>query len=373
MSDLQRLAPSKNTYQARLACLQADPSIATWEALTRDPEELKTLQKNDWNGFVTRLTEPGVWLPEADSHNANILKNLTAALGGQYAGSFQSLLLGSDPVEKKEIALVRGAPSAGKTSFLKGRFALGADDVKNMLQNRLPSVTMSQVHFQGVAVLQTFMSSMERKLDQALTRDALYLWPKDFDSKLNLAASKSEQKVAVHDIQVDLTTLCCRILKRSTAEALMNFDTLSTFFKASLESRKDTLASVEKNQEAVSEYSLAAWDGSKLVTVAERSPGTGAIEIKDAALFAEHVARDPAAISAEIQRVRDTVIDPAFIDQFVRELDPAVAKVFTQALSRYEGLTMSQALELHANRAHVPMSTAARVLQQVQPGLTAQV
>lgn len=367
LSNLLKLARGENTYNARLACLKADPSIESWQALTRDPEALKALQKSDWGGFTARLMAPGVWLPEVDSLNANILKNLTTTLSSQYAATFQSLLLGPDPIEKKDIAIVRGAPSAGKTSFLKGRFALGADDVKNMIQNRLPGLTMPQVHTQGAALLQSFLGSMERKFDQALTRDALYLWPKDFDGKLGVAVSRGEQKVAVHDIQVDLATLCCRILKRSTDEALMNFDTLSIFFKASLENRQGTIESVENNRDVVSEYSLTAWDGTKPVTVAERVPGSNTIEVKDAALFAEHVARDPAAISAEIQRVRDTVIAPGFINLFVRDLDPATAKVFTQALSRYEGKTLSQALELHANKAHVPTSIAARVLEQVLP------
>ncbi|NWD26603.1 hypothetical protein HX864_25265 [Pseudomonas yamanorum] len=368
LSELLKQPPGADTYQARLACLQADPSIQSWEALTRDPEALKVLQKNDWNGFTARLAEPGVWLPEVDNLNTNILKNLTATLGGQYAATFQSLLLGSDPIEKKDVALVRGAPSAGKTSFLKGRFALGADDVKNMIQNRLPGLTMPQVHTQGAALLQSFLGLMEHKFDQALTRDALYLWPKDFDGKLDSAAARGEQKVAVHDIQVDLTTVCCRILKRSTDEAVMNFDTLSTFFRASLENRPATLAAVEKNREAVSEYSLTAWDGTKPVTIAERAPGSDTLEVKDAALFAEHLARDPASIRAEIQQVRDTVIDQGFINRFVRDLDPTTAKVFTEALSRYEGRTLSQALELHANKAHVPTSIAARVLEHVLPG-----
>ncbi|HWT68415.1 MAG TPA: hypothetical protein VN214_04795 [Pseudomonas sp.] len=368
LSELVKLPCSESTYSARLECLKADCSIPTWHALTRHPEELKELEKTDFPKLELRLAEAGVWLAEVECINANVMMNLTAKLDAEYKASFQSLMLEEGIVEKKDVSIVRGAPGAGKTSYLSGGFSLGTDEVRNYLQNRMPGITMSQLYLHAYTLLDRFLSCMESMFSQSLTRDSLYLYPGLIESKLQLVElQKGNQKAAVHDIQVDLTTLCCRMLKRSTDEALMGFDFLSQYFRSSLEKRQETIELVQKNHQIISEYSLSVWDGNKSVRVAERSIDSRNITIHDQALFDQQVSRAPALIDAEIAHVRDTVIDGAFISSFTAGLEPAIAAVFTDALDKYDGKTMAEALELHRDRDHVATSVASRVLADVVP------
>lgn len=373
---------SENNYRERLACMIADPSITSWQALTRNPGQLQRLQDNErlrWSDptaadksmptLAQALGKKNVWLPEVENLNANILKNLTAQVAEKYLTQFQSILQDPAPALSQDVSIVRGAPSAGKTTFLTGQFALNTDAVKNMIQHRMPGTSMLQVHDQGAALVQQFMGSMEKHLGQPLTRDALYLWPSDFNQKIaDIARLSQEPKLHFHDIQVDLATLCCRILKRGTDEAVMDFNVLSQFFSAGLEHRGLSIESVKNNQGKLKEYSLSAWDGQQNVLVAQRAPGTEAFVIKDQALFDKATARDSRSIKAEVDRVRNTVIDAPFIEAFTAPLPPAQAGAFGAALRRYEGQTFEQALKQHAQRKPVATSVAARVLAGVVPG-----
>ncbi|CRM92731.1 hypothetical protein [Pseudomonas sp. 22 E 5] len=373
---------SENTYRERLACMIADPSITSWQALTRDPGQLQRLQDNErlrWADpaaadetlptLAQALGKKNVWLPEVDNLNANILKHLTAQVAEKYLTQFQSILQDPAPALSQDVSIVRGAPSAGKTTFLTGQFALNTDVVKNMIQNRMPGTSMLQVHDQGAALVQQFMSPMEKRLGQPLTRDALYLWPNDFNQKIaDIARLSQEPKLHFHDIQVDLATLCCRILKRGTDEAVMDFNVLSQFFSAGLEHRGPSIESVKNSQDRLKEYSLSAWNGQQNVLVAQRAPGAKDFVIKDQALFDKVTARDSRSVQAEVERVRNTVIDAPFIEAFSAPLTPAQASAFGAALRRYEGQTFEQALKQHAQRKPVATSVAARVLASVVPG-----
>ena len=368
LAKLVKLPRSENTYSLRLACLKADRSIPTWHALTRDPEQLKALEKSDLPRLESLLTKPGVWLPEVESMHVNVMANLTVKLCALYDASFQSLLLNDASVEGKDVFIVRGAPAAGKTSYLKGGFSLGADEVKEYLLNRMPGVSMPQLHMHSYILLDQFMNVMERKVAQGLTRDSLYLKPEAIENKLKMIALQdSGQKSAIHDIQVDLTTLCCRMLKRSTDEPLMSFDYLSQSFRLSLEKRQETIDLVQNNHDLINEYSLSAWNGSKNVKIAQRSADSQSITIHDQIAFEQLVKRDAVLIANEIERVRDTTINSAFIADFTAGLEPAIASVFTKALNHYDGKTIAEALELHRDREHVATSVASRVLAAVVP------
>ncbi|WP_434698602.1 hypothetical protein [Pseudomonas sp. D1-1] len=363
LAELLRQPRSESNYANRLACLSADRSIQTWQALTHDPETLKVLEQTTPTALPSRLAEPAVWLPEVEKIHTNVLMNLMSKLAGEYSVSFQSLALGREEAEIKEVSIVRGPPGAGKTFYLKGGFSLGGDEVKNYLQNRMPGLTMSQVHLQGSVLLDRFMSSMERKLEQSLTRDGLYLNPLIFEQKLQaVGLQDGRQKAAVRDIHVDLTTLCCRMLKRSTDEALLGFDYLSQSFRLSLENRARTIELVGEKHGNISDYLLLAWDGSKNIKVAECPAGLKNITVYDHSLFDQLVMRDPALIDAEIARVGETVIDGAFISRFTAGFEPTIAALFTEALSTYDGKTIAHALALNLDRGHVATSVASRII-----------
>ena len=382
LNELIRRPLSENTFSERLACMRADPTITSWQALTRDPDGLQKLQDNErkaWSSpaaadkslptLAQALTKKGVWLPEVENFNVNILKNLTTQVAEKYLAQFQSILQDPAPAKARDVSIVRGAPSAGKTTFLKDQFSLNTDAVKNMIQDRMPGTGMMQVHDQAVALVQQFSASMEKRLAQPLTRDALYLWPNDVKQKITGVTKVSTgPNLNFHDIQVDLTTLCCRILKRGTDEAVMNFDVLSRFFSAGLEHRNQTMALVKDNQSLLKEYSLSAWDGTKNVLVAQLEPNSKAIVVKDQAIFDSLTARDKDVIKAEIDRVRDTVIDTHFIDTFTAPLADEPANAFRSVLSAYMGMTFKQALEQHSQRKPVVTSIASRVLTGVVPG-----
>jgi hypothetical protein len=379
---LIRRPPSENTYRERLECMRADSSITSWQALTRDPEQLKRLQENErsaWSnpaGFdknlmplAQALRQKNVWLPEVENFNANILKNLTTQMAGKYLEQFQSILQDPAPARAGDVSIVRGAPSAGKTTFLKGQFSLNTDAVKNMIQDRMPGTSMSQVHDQGVALVQQFSGTMEQRLAQPLTRDALYLWPKDFDKKMTDVGNMSgEPRLRFHDIQVDLTTLCCRILKRGTDEAVMGFDMLSQFYKAGLEHRGASIQSVKDSGSSLKEYSLSAWDGNRNVLVAQQAQGSKDFVIHDPRLFDKVTTWDKDSVQAEVDRVSGTTIDAPFINRFTASLPEAQAAPFREALSVYTGLTFKEALQQHAMRKPVATSLGARMLAQVVPG-----
>jgi len=353
LSELIGRPLSESTYRERIACMIADPSITSWQALTRYPGELQRLQDNErlsWSDptaadknmptLAQALGKKNVWLPEVESLNANILKNLTVQVAEKYLAQFRSILQDPAPALPQDVSIVRGAPSAGKTTFLTGQFALNTDVVKNMIQNRMPGTSMLQVHDQGAGLVQQFMGPMEKRLGQPLTRDALYLWPNDFNQKIaDIARLCQAPKLHFHDIQVDLATLCCRILKRGTDEAVMDFNVLSQFFSAGLEHRGPSIESVKNSQDRLKEYSLSAWNGQQNVLVAQRAPGANDFVIKDQALFDKVTARDSRSVQAEVESVRSTVIDSPFIESFTAPLPPVQASAFGSALRRYGGQT----------------------------------
>ncbi|PQZ91784.1 MULTISPECIES: hypothetical protein [Pseudomonas] len=374
--------PGDNTFRERLDCMRADPSITSWQALTRDPARLHRLQDNErmaWSNpagvdkslmpLAQALRQKDVWLPEVESLNGNILTNLTTQMADTYLTQFKSILQNPSPARASDVSIVRGAPSAGKTTFLKGQFALNTDAVKNMLQDRMPGTSMLQVHDQGAALVQQFSGAMEKRLAQPLTRDALYLWPNDFKSKMADVEKLSDApRLRFHDIQVDLATLCCRILKRGTDEAVMNFDVLSQFYTAGLEHRGTSVESVKGSGSALKEYSLSEWDGSRNVPVAKRAAGSKDFVIQDPVRFNKVTTWDKQSAQAEVNRVRGTRIDAPFIDRFTAPLPAAQAAAFREALGAYTGLTFEEALKQHAQRKPVVTSLGARVLAGVVPG-----
>lgn len=362
---LKMLPKSENTIKARLECLKADQAMDTWLALTYPSNEEMVAQKGQGAyAFKEFLGSSGVWLPEIENINHNIINNLLVRFSGEYSASFVELMLGGESAEARDIMLARGTPCAGKTSYLAGNFAIAADDAKSMLMDRIPGSTNDQVHFQGTSIIQKFEQALQEKFLQVLTSDALYLTIDAIENKFNaLIEAGRNQKVSVRDVQVDLVTLCCRMLKRGGNEPKISFDTLGGYVKSSLVNRQKSIELVEQNKVYVKDYSFSAWDGERYVQVARFCHERGTVVAVDETLFEQYVTS--VGDDFDIEKARSTVINADLWDLVVDGLEAQEANRFLEALKRYEGMTLGQALNVHARQVDVELSVAARVLKDV--------
>lgn len=362
---LKGLPKSENTFQERMACLRAGPTLDTWQALTYPSNEEMSAEKGRGAyEFKEFLGRPGVWLPEVENINHNLINNLLVRFGGEYNASFVGLMLGGESAEVRDVIIARGAPCAGKTSYLTGNFVLAADEAKSMLMDRITGATNDQIHFQGTSIIQKFERVLQEKFSQVLTSDALYLTIDAIENKFNaLIENGSNQKVSVRDVQVDLITLCCRMLKRGGNEPKISFETLGGYVKNSLINRQGAINLVEQNKEYVKDYSFSAWNGDRYVEVARFCHNRGKVVAVDEALFEKYVTS--VGGDFEIEKARCTVINSALRDWIVDGLETKEAARFIEAFKVYEGLTLEQALNNHARHVDIELSVAARVLKSV--------
>lgn len=348
LADLKRLPKSENTFQERLACLLADPSLETWQAFTYPSNEELVAQKASGDvGFREFLRGGGVWLPEVENVNHNIINNLLVRAADKYAESFVDLMLGDGKVEVSDLVIARGAPGVGKSHYLANQYALAVDDAKAMIQHRIQGLTSAQVHLQGKIIIQRFEHALMERFSLVLTLDALYLTMDAVKNKLDaMIESGKDQKVSVRDIQVDLITLCCRVLKRSVFQPRLTFAAVSDYAKSSLQNRQAFIELLEQKQALVKDYSLLVWEAGKYIEAARFCPEEGRVVAVDDALFDK--CKSFEGVDAEIEEVRRMVIDELFMKTVVKDLDNVEAQRFVKALKVYEGRTLEEAMFIHS-------------------------
>lgn len=131
----------------------------------------------------------------------------------------------------------------------------------------------------------------------------------------------------------------------------MNFGSLSTFFKASIENRNESIKNVIENKDRIKEYSLIAWDKGQYITIAEYASESKELIIRNQEKYNHCTQYDSAAMQEELERVKDTVINQDFIQKFIQPSYSDEDKTaFLTALNTYMGKTIKEALDLHANR-----------------------
>ncbi|MBA3722879.1 MAG: hypothetical protein H0W88_10835 [Parachlamydiaceae bacterium] len=375
-----------HTLQVRLACMKADPKIETWEALTYP--SAKTLLEEKNKGVISLkafLRKPGIWLPEIDRINLKIMENMLIRLGrvmtdnpefpsdasetrktSMEVAAFQRTMTKPQRTKKKSVTIARGAPSAGKTSYLQGVFALACDDIKVTLLNHFLGLNSQQTHFQSTAITDSFRDGAEKMFGQALTTDALFVSNEAIIKKI-AEAKKNKQQTRMTDIHVDLKTLCCRILKRTPYEPIMNFKSLSDSYQQSLVNRKSSIDLVKENLNTINEYKITSWKDGRFVTVAELDPETNKINIIDQDEYNRIVNANQDAIAKEIVDIGKTVITDDFIAEFIRGMPTDAAAVFKTALEKYKDKTLGEALNAHSEVAIEELSAGARVIQKALP------
>ncbi|MEH6353721.1 hypothetical protein [Pseudomonas sp. 3JA] len=360
---LKGLPKSENTFQARLACLRADPSLETWQALTYiSNEELIAQKALGFFEFKEFLGRAGVWLPEIENVNHNIINNLLVRAADECSGSFVELMLGGGEVNASDLVIARGAPAVGKSSYLANRYAVAPDEAKSMIRDRVQGLTNDQVHFQGTTIVQRFEHALMERFSLVFTSDALYLTVDAVENKLNaMVDSGKGQKVSVRDIQVDLVTLCCRVLKRGGNEPRMTFGAVSNFAKSAVLNRQAIIDLLEQKNDLIKDYSLLVWEAGKYIEVARFSPEEGKIVAVDQDLFEKYVTSK--YNDNETEAARGAVIDEGFMMSVVEGLEAPEAQRFLTALKVYEGKTLEEAMHIHSRSLSADPTIGSRVLK----------
>ena len=360
------------TLKSMLIPMRDSATRESWKELTL-PERrdaLMSAKSESQAALKSELAKPKTWQPEVDAIHLNILHNLLVKYGNAYAdhengGTIKGILSDPSTAKQKGVVIARGTPAAGKTTFLKGVFSLAADNIKVMLKERMPGLTSQQVHFQSTALLQMFEKAVKEKIPQAITIDALYITNDAVSDKMK-SAVENGQKVSIHDIQVDLKSLCCRMLKRGADEPRMNFDFLSGTYKRSLENRSGTISLVNENKKHVEGFSLSLWDPEAgcNVKLAEFKPDMDGVKILNKELYSKVTNPNIDDIDKEISSTQNLQIDDEFIRTFTSSMPDSIKSEFTEALNAYRGFTLKKALDMHMTKVSTEPSLGTRVIEK---------
>lgn len=377
LAELKALPKTVDTYEARWQCLQVDPQIETWEALTFiSTAELGALKEVNHEQFRDILSKPGVWLPEVDAIHANIMQNITISVArhlwshvdGPSIQAFSPIALHPPAaLRSKEIILARGSPTAGKTSFFRGHFAFSNDKIAAMICNRIgKDLRYTQARLQGSMLGSVLEQRMEEYFNQSFTRDGLFITATSIRKKIE-GAKKHGQTISIYDLQTDFKTSCCRILKRQKKEeARMAFSVLLEMFKESIIERQECIDLILTNKDIVKEYQFRVWNQAQYQVIAELSKETGKMVITQPALFAQYATKvNELKLDEELEEVRNTLINKVFIDQFVALQPKEYRRSFRDALTLYAGQTIEQALNSHVSKADAFSADAGIFLRRV--------
>ncbi|WP_147446408.1 XopAJ/AvrRxo1 family type III secretion system effector zeta toxin [Corallococcus sp. CA047B] len=350
-----RTGKTTGSYEVRQAILErSGGKVGTFEAFTvGEPPKDGSLWK--W------LEEPKNWVPERREFQQKLLNT--------ELDKAQTL---SDRLEPNTVYALRGNTAAGKTTAVKNdphlkskvlddqgelSGALNPDPIKAQIaEQHGGKISTSQAHVEGSIISQRVENEMLSRPNSSVVYDKRFAGESDIPRMLKAVEGRN---VKIVDLEVPLETSSVRVLMRNpgTADPLVPFDAVEGGFKGVRQNRAELLAGrpgefkgVIEN-EKITDYKLLVTDSSgKQVLVAEKRGGTwfGPDTPEKQALFNKAVTENPAA---EADRVKNTIIDDAFIDRQVGGItNPDFAQKMRARLTEYKGKTLGEALEQHSKK-----------------------
>ncbi|NNB88732.1 annexin [Corallococcus exiguus] len=350
-----RTGKTAGSYEVRQAILErSGGKVSTFEAFTvGEPPKDGSL----W----TWLEEPKNWVPER--------RELQQKLLNTELDKAQTL---SDRLEPNTVYALRGNTAAGKTTAVKSdphlkskvldehgelSGALNPDPIKaKIAEAHDGKISTSQAHVEGSIISQRVENEMLSRPGSSVVYDKRFAGESDIPRMLKAVEGRN---VKIVDLEVPLETSSVRVLMRNpgTADPLVPFEAVEGGFKGVRQNRLELLMGREGefqgviNNPKITDYKLMVTDNTgKQVLVAEKRNGTwhGPDTAEKQALFDRAVMESPAA---EAARVKNTVIDDAFIDRQVGAItDPGFAQKMRARLTEYKGKTLGEALEQHSKK-----------------------
>ncbi|MBN9686398.1 hypothetical protein JYJ93_28500 [Corallococcus sp. NCSPR001] len=355
-----RLGKSSGSYAVRQAILErSGGELDTYEAFTV--------------GQFPRDQVPWKWLEDP----ANWVSERRELQQKLFASEVQKAQALSDRLEPNTVYALRGNTAAGKTTavkndpFLQSRIlgannelsgALNPDPIKaQIVEAASGKLSTSQSHVEGSTLSQRVETEMLSRPNSSVVYDKRFAGPTDIPRML---AAVGDRNVKIIDLEVPLETSSVRVLMRDpgTADPLVPFKAVKDGFDGVRRYRAELLAGRPHGpdgtggfegvfgNEKITDYKLLVTDSSgKQVLVAEKRAGK--VYLPDTpekqALYEKAALGLP---DHEIDRVKKTIIDDAFIDRQVRATPPAFTKKMRARLTEYKGKTLEQALDAHAKR-----------------------
>ncbi|MCP3097368.1 hypothetical protein LZ198_00620 [Myxococcus sp. K15C18031901] len=343
------------SYGVRQAILErSGGKVGTFEAFTiGEPPKDDTL----W----TWLDNASNWLPER--------RELQQKL---FSSELQKAETLSSRLEPNTVYALRGNTAAGKTTAVKNdphlkskvldehgelSGALNPDPIKaEIAKAHGGRISTSQAHIEGAIISQRVEDEMLSRPGSSVVYDKRFAGESDIPRMLKAVGDRD---VKIVDLEVPLETSSVRVLMRNpgTPDPLVPFGAVEGGFKGVRHNRASLLLGrpgefegVIEN-EKITDYKLLVTDErGKQVLVAEKRDGKWfAPDTEEKrALFNRAVFETPAA---EAERVKNTVIDEAFIERQVGAIsNPDFASKVGARLTEYKGRTLGEALDEHAKR-----------------------
>ncbi|MCE9666392.1 hypothetical protein LY474_01085 [Myxococcus stipitatus] len=350
-----RTGKTAGSYEVRQAILErSGGKVGTFEAFTvGEPPKDGTL----W----TWLEDANNWVPER--------RELQQKLLDSELKKAETL---SSRLEPNTVYALRGNTAAGKTTAVKNdphlkskvldehgelSGALNPDPIKaRIAEAHDGNISTSQAHVEGSIISQRVENEMLSRPGSSVVYDKRFAGESDIPRMLKAVEGRN---VKIVDLEVPLETSSVRVLMRNpgTADPLVPFGAVEGGFKGVRQNRAELLygrpgefKGVIEN-EKITDYKLLVTDESgKQVLVAEKRGGQwfGPDTPQKEALFKRAVLDSPAT---EADRVKNTVIDDAFIERQVGAIThPDFAAKLRARLTEYKGKTLGEALDEHSKK-----------------------
>lgn len=347
--ELDRLTPEErkhykhSTYPLRTLCMQlSDSTIPTFEAYTKSID-LKYFS----NPFAPAAREYANhsynYIPERVREHMKLVNNYAIdmmalskrlatdrrtffCIGGN-TGVGKSFLAKSDPEYKKGLL----------NEQMTG--ALNPDNVKGMLRKNIPRVTNQQAHVEGFAIAQKAAAELKSKAIEASIIIDERLGVPDVVRPIMQLSQTTNTSVKYKDLEGPLLVSCLRVLTRDTAtDPCVPFQPIADGYRIIRKKRKEIIQLMKDSPQST--YQLYVIDKSgKQKLAAEKKDG-------------EFVVHDEKLLNAvcevdenEIDQVKNTLLTDEYIDNINY---PGVNAKSKEALRKYIGKTIAQALDLHS-------------------------
>jgi hypothetical protein len=338
-----------SSYQVRQAILERSGGVlTTFEAFTKGNPP-KDANVWDW------MADPANWIPERQAVQKKLFDAELA----------KAQALSDRMGEPNTVYALRGNTAAGKTTTVKSDAelkakvlddkgeisgALNPDPIKAQIVDvHNGGISTQQAHMEGSAISQRVEAEMLSRPNSSLVYDKRFAGKTDIP---RLLEGIGDRKLKLIDLDVPLETSSVRVLMRNpgTADPLVPFQPIAQGFEGVRTYRQALVDEVKKNPQ-ITDYKLFVADETgKQVLVAEKKAGKwiGPQTEAQQKLYERALTGDAAA---ETARVKNTVIDDAFIDRQVSGItNKDFADKMRARLTEYKGKTLGQALDEHAKR-----------------------
>ncbi|KPJ86019.1 hypothetical protein AMJ57_00935 [Parcubacteria bacterium SG8_24] len=348
----EQLERRGNSYELRHEILRrSEGKLTSHDAYTYGTEPVAD---KDLDAF---LDDPESWVPERRRLHEQIVEQ-----------EVQKALDLSDRMESpNSVFALRGNTASGKTTNLKEHplfskainpetgnpdGAINPDTYKEGLKSAesdrdsWQNVTHYQTHEEGSMLSRAVSNRIENTAEASMIIDKRLNKAKNVNELVELA-ERSGKSLKLLDVDAPLESSLIVVLARPPGgkDPLVPFDAVAQGFQGIRENRNDLLWKAMTNDkiDTYALYGPPGPDGEPQLIAEKRDRG---LRILNMELFDQALNTEDA--QAEIDRLRDTVIDDDYIERILASTPEKFRDTNRAALSKYKGKTLEQALNEHS-------------------------